>query len=199
MMRPHVLTRRHGVVIPQPRLPRTRLSGTDPVIRRRTPKDLAAATRLLRLVYFADHYPVRWPESPRAWLDDEGVMDAWVAQRQGELLGHVTISRVGLDEVSKDRWREMTGRDADQLGGVSRLFVRPSARGQGIGTTLLDVAAAGIRARGRMPVLDVVSGNRDAIRLYEKQGWRLLDMRPWGDRSSTLRMYCFAQPGPAQR
>jgi GNAT superfamily N-acetyltransferase len=196
MVRPHVLTRPHAGLVPQRRAGAARPAPSEPTVRRRSGRELAAAARLLRLVHYDGPYPVHWPDAPRAWLDHEGVTGAWVAERLGELLGHVAISQVGLDEVSGERWREMTGRDPATLGAVTRLFVRPSARGRGIGTTLLDVAVEGIRAGGRLPVLEVVSVSREAIGLFEGQGWRLLDVRSWGDRTSTMRLYCFALPGP---
>ena len=166
-------------------------------IRRRRPKDLPACARLLRVVYAEGQYPVYWPEAPRAWLADEEVIGAYVAERQGELLGHVAISRVGLDPVSAMRWREITGRSPSELAGVSRLFVRPRVAGAGIGSALLEVAVAEIRARGLRPVLEVVTASRDAIALYEARGWRLAGMFDWGRHSDRLRiLYYTAPPAP---
>ena len=163
-------------------------------IRRRKPNDLAACARLLRVVYSERHYPLSWPDQPRAWLSGEGVLDAWVAEHQGEMLGHVAISRVGLDEVSDLRWREITGRQPSELARVSRLFVRPRVRRQGIGGALLDVAVGEIRARGLEPVLVVSSASTDAISLFEDRGWRLLSMDPWRAQPDRLRICCYALP-----
>lgn len=160
-------------------------------VRRRRSRDLGPCARLLRVVYAEGQYPVHWPDAPRAWLDGEDVIDAWVAERQGEILGHVAISRVGGDAVSELRWRELTGHRPAELAGVSRLFVRPRVRGQGVGTALLDVALGEIRARGLVPVLEVVGASRDAIRLYEERGWRLLAMYPWGE---DLHIYYYGAP-----
>ncbi|HET7356476.1 MAG TPA: GNAT family N-acetyltransferase [Nocardioidaceae bacterium] len=166
-------------------------------IRRRRPKDVPACARLLRLVYAERQYPVYWPEAPRAFLADDEVIAAWVAERHGEMLGHVAISRVGLDPASAMRWREITGRSPSELGGVSRLFVRPKAAGEGIGSALLEVAVAEIRARGLLPVLEVVTASRDAIALYEARGWRLVGMYDWGHRADRLRiLYYTAPPAP---
>lgn len=163
-------------------------------IRRRKPKDLGACARLLRVVFSEKQYPVRWPDAPRAWLSDEDVIDAWIVERQREILGHIAISKVGLDAVSALRWREVTGHATSDLAGVSRFFVRPRVRGQGIGAALLDVAVAEIRARGLTPVLDVVSASKDAIRLYEERGWRLLAMDPWGEKAERLELFYYASP-----
>jgi len=146
------------------------------------------------VVFCEGQYPVYWPDAPRAWLNDDEVLDAWVVERQGEILGHVAISKVGLDAVSALRWREVTGCEPSELAGVSRLFVRNRFRGQGLGAALLDVAVAEIRARGLIPVLDVVGASEDAIKLYEDIGWRQLAMYPWGEKAAKLRIYYYAAP-----
>ena len=163
-------------------------------IRRRRPKDLGQCARLLRMVFAEGQYPVHWPDSPRAWLEDQDVIDAWVLERRGEILGHVAVSKVGTDRVSRLRWREVTGRDPSELAGVSRLFVRPQVLGQGVGSGLLDVAVAEIRSRGLVPVLDVVSASKDAIELYEARGWRRIAMYPWGDKAEDLQIFYYAAP-----
>ncbi|MGH3509142.1 MAG: GNAT family N-acetyltransferase [Nocardioidaceae bacterium] len=167
---------------------------TDDGIRRRTTKDLGACARLLRIVSYQDRYPYHWPDAPRAWLSDGDVIDAWVAEHLGQLLGHVAISRVGTGGVSEARWREITARDPSELAAVSRLFVRPRNRGAGIGAALLKTATDEIRGRGLTPVLEVVSINEAAINLYVGQGWRLLAMDPWGPNAERLRVFCYAGP-----
>jgi GNAT superfamily N-acetyltransferase len=163
-------------------------------LRRRRDHDLGAAARLLRVVSNEDGYPSTCPEHPRAWLADVGVLDAWVVERQGELLGHVAVSRVGTDPVSALRWREVMGRDPSDLGGVSRMYVRARVRREGIGSALLDAAVTDIRRRGLVPVLDVVSVNDAAVRLYEDRGWRLVGMFPWGDRAERQQLFYYAAP-----
>jgi GNAT superfamily N-acetyltransferase len=163
-------------------------------LRRRRPRDLAACARLLRLVYYESRYPVLWPDAPRAWLDDRDVLAAWVVERQDEVLGHVAISTVGADSVSAYRWREMTGHEPTELAAVSRLFVRPRVRRQGLGGALLDEAVTEAQRRGLLPVVQVLDAHHEAIRLYEGRGWRLLSMDQWGDRSERRRVHCYAAP-----
>lgn len=163
-------------------------------IRRRRAGDLPACAHALRLVAAQDQYPVYWPDSPRSWLEGEDVIDAWVMERHGEILGHVAISQVGREAGEALRWREITGHEPAELAGVSRLFVRPRARGQGIGSALLDVAVAEIQARGRLPVLDVVSASEDAVKLYDDRGWRRRASYPWGDKADGLEILYYVAP-----
>lgn len=166
-------------------------------VRRRRSKDLAPAARLLRVVHAEGRYPVPWPDSPRAWLDGDDVLDAWVLESQGEMLGHIAVVKVGLDPVTALRWREVTAREPSELAGISRFFVRHKARGKGIGSALLDVAVADIRARGLVPVIDVTSASPDAIRLLESRGWRMIAMYPMNEKDSDLTTYFYAAPAEA--
>ena len=157
-----------GGAIPQQRRRATVKSTGVRGLRRRRQKDVAACARLLRVVHYESHYPEELLDAPRAWLCDDDVIDAWVVERQDEILGHVAISRVGHDSTSRYRWREMTGREATELAAVSRLFVRPKARGLGLGSALLEAAVTEVRAQGLSPVLQVVDGHADAVRLFEE-------------------------------
>lgn len=186
----------HRADSPQEAAGRQPAPGGTPVkgIRRRKPKDLPGCASLLGLVYKTGEYPVHWPHAPRSFLADDEVIDAWVYERGGEIHGHVAISKVGLDTLSALRWRELTGHEPSELAGITRFFVRPRLQGQGIGTALFGVAVAGIRARGLVPVLDVVSESRHAIKLYEDLGWRLRATYPWGEEGEELQMFYYEAP-----
>jgi GNAT superfamily N-acetyltransferase len=164
-------------------------------IRQRRNKDLGACARLMHVVFYADHYPEQWPDAPRRWLADDSVLDAWVAEELGEILGHVAISRVTGDTRDALRWREVTGHDPAELACVSRFFVRPRVRGEGIGTALLDVASAAIASRGLMPVLDAVAREPARFRVLEDRGWKMvaLDPLPGGDRRMQRYRYAAAR------
>lgn len=158
-------------------------------VRHRRPKDVPACARLLRVVHDQDGYPLDWPDAPRAWLAGEHLLEAWVAERQGEILGHVAIAPVGVEGVSRFRWQETTGRTHAELVAVTMLFVRPRVRGQGIGTALLAVAADGIGARGLLPVIEVVG--EPAMKLLDSRGWRRVatDPLPGGRDRSRVHLY----------
>jgi GNAT superfamily N-acetyltransferase/predicted DCC family thiol-disulfide oxidoreductase YuxK len=179
-------------------LPVRTTTGAEPLpdrqvkgLRRRRGGDLGACVRLLRVVFYEDRYPSSWPDGARSWLDGDDVVDAWVVERQGEILGHVAVTHTALEPLSALRWRELTGQPPDRLAAVSRLFVRPQARREGIGTALLDVALNSIRDRGLTPVLEVVSAWEDAVGLVESRGWRLVAMYPWGDPEERLQLFYY--------
>lgn len=162
-------------------------------VRPRRDRDVGACARLLGVVYCADHYPDRLPGSAHAWLVHD-VLDAWVAERHGLMLGHVATGRVGTDPLSAGRWREITGRSPEHLLGVSRLFVRRSERGKGIGTALLATAASHARARGLVPVLETVSESRTAIPALRDAGWQLLAVDDRDARADRWRVHRYAGP-----
>lgn len=170
--------------------PRPRVKG----IRRRKPGDLAMTGRLLDVVHYDARYPALRPESPRTWLDHPDVYDAWVCERVGRILGHVAISDVARDSLSALRWRETTEHAPSDLMAVSRFFVRPTARQQGIGSALLDVATTAIRHEGRQPVLEMISGRRDGFPFLANRGWRLVAIDPWGPRDRHLYICRYMAP-----
>jgi ribosomal protein S18 acetylase RimI-like enzyme len=92
-----------------------------------------------------------------------------LAERDAELIGYaaVAVSPAG-ETLTPDTWA--TG---DRLAEVETLYVVPGARGDGVGSALLDRIDAELAAAG---VDDVMIGaivtNVDAIRLYERRGFR---------------------------
>jgi len=139
------------------------------VLRARAPGDLDGCVAMLRRVHEISGYPSGWPSDPGRWLTPARQAAAWVAEDDGTLAGHVALVR-GMRAPCLLR---ATGRDAGQLGGITRLFVDPVARRKGLARALLDAAADHARTRGLQPVLDVVAGSEAAIALYERSGWQL--------------------------
>jgi GNAT superfamily N-acetyltransferase len=140
------------------------------LIRPREDRDLAACAELVRDVHAADRYPRYLPEDIRRFLVQEDAYRAWVADLDGQVVGHVALTPRGLEQslkVASDALNMPPG----QLAVVARLFVAPKARGQGAGRQLLDAATAEARARGLQPVLDVDKDLTAAIALYESRGW----------------------------
>jgi GNAT superfamily N-acetyltransferase len=181
-------------VDPPPHEAHARGVGLPDGIRPRTARDVPACARLLRVVAGEHQYPARWPEAPRSWLSGPDVLDAWVCEVQGEILGHVAVATLPRNGISRVRWQEITGLEASELARISRLFVRRKVRRRGIATDLLDVAVDDVHRRGLMPVIDVVSTSVDGIAFLERRGWRLLAVDPWGSATERHRVHFYAAP-----
>ncbi len=112
-----------------------------------------------------DHgYPVN-PAYVRAdFLAGGDELGAWVAEHDGELVGHVAL--LAPSGVSAPLWRAATGRHDDGIAVVSRLF----SRARGAGSVLLTWAVQAARDAGRAPVLEV---ERDSAArgFYLRRGW----------------------------
>lgn len=142
-------------------------------VRPRRRRDLPTCTRLMHRAFFEGQFPGTRRNAPREWIDGPEVLAAYVAERDGEIVGHVAVTQVGLDGPAGLRWREVTGHPVADLAGVGQLFVRPSFRGQGVGRSLVDAAIADIRSRGLVPVLEVVTHESLAPAYAHDHGWRL--------------------------
>ena len=128
---------------------------TAPRLRRS--EDIDECVAALHAVHLRDGYPVRWPTDPARWLSPLGLRAAWVALDAEGVAGHVLL-------------RDDRRGDAGALE-VGRLFVRPSARRQGLAVRLLDVCRDEAASLDRDLVLETVDGSA-AIHLYESTGWR---------------------------
>jgi GNAT superfamily N-acetyltransferase len=139
-------------------------------VRARGPEDVPALVQVLTEQQPGSGYPLRWPlpfPVERFIVRSYEEM-AWVAERDGHLLGHVLVGRVDDDETAAI----ITAKTGEaELAIVSVLFVAQTARGQGIGKLLLDTAVTWAREHGRMPVLDVVPKHREALQFYRHLGW----------------------------
>lgn len=176
------------------RMPRQRTGASPPLppgIRVRRDRDLSTCARLVRRAFFEGQFPGQHDEDPRLWLADPDVLEAWVGERDGEVVAHVAISRLELDPLSALRWRESTGHVPSDLLAVSRLFVRPRFRGQGIAASLIEVACDEILARGKVPVYEVVTTSSLAPSYSRDHGWRLRSSEPIRDKRKELWIHRF--------
>ena len=162
-------------------------------IRIREATDLAGCVAALRRVHEASGYPSRWPEDPGGWLTPRGFVAAWVAEHDGVIAGHAAlISGVRLQCLLR-----ATGLAPGELGGITRLYVDPSARRQGLAQVLLETATDCALAHGLRPVLDVVADSRPAIALYERVGWQLAGTQTatWANADGTTPVVrCYLRP-----
>jgi mycothiol synthase len=99
----------------------------------------------------------------RSWFDPDGLIMAWQGQRC-----------IGF------HWTKYHAHDSDEVvahepvGEVYVLAVHPQAKGLGLGRVLLDVGLRYLHGRGcRQAVLYVDTANEQAMRLYEREGFRM--------------------------
>ena len=139
-------------------------------LRVRREGDLDACEHLARVVHAADGYPPRCADDLRVFVSAADALGAWVAESENGIVGHVALmprsSRVVMGVGSA-----ATGRPPEQLCVVARLFISPTDRNAGIGSSLLALASNAGLARGLRPILDVATHLDNAIRLYERAGW----------------------------
>jgi GNAT superfamily N-acetyltransferase len=140
------------------------------LIRPRRDSDIAACAVLVREVHALDRYPRFLPEDLGAFLGLPGAYGCWVADRSGQIAGHVALLPRSVPSALQIASSALN-RPADQLAVIARLFVSPQARGKGTGRRLLDTATAEAVSRGLRPVLDVDTNLAPAIALYENSGW----------------------------
>lgn len=108
-------------------------------------------------------WPLRRAEYTTWLAEDDGFVA--VARRDGDAVGYAVVS---IAEGPDDMW--VTG---DRIAEVQSLCVRPSERSAGIGTALLNAIEAELgRASVRDIQIAVLATNADALRLYERRGFR---------------------------
>jgi ribosomal protein S18 acetylase RimI-like enzyme len=111
----------------------------------------------------------------QAWKEHERLMEEWLgaepdsfvlaAQQADRYVGYAFV-RVRPSALFAVSWSA-----SDPLAELAILAVLPEARGRGIGSALLDAVEARLRElRIEDMVIDVITTNTDAMRLYERRG-----------------------------
>ncbi|MFD3617129.1 GNAT family N-acetyltransferase [Streptomyces sp. NPDC058676] len=156
--------------------------------------DLAGAAAALTEVHATDGYPVEGVEHPKAWLRSADVMAAWVGELDGAIVGHVAVMRPhGEDAVSM--WIRKSGESEDRIAVLARLFVVKTARKHALGKSLTQAAMSYGHEHGLRLVLDVMTKDTAAMRLYERLGWQEIGRTShrYGDGQS-IDAVCYAAP-----
>jgi len=93
-----------------------------------------------------------------------------LAERDGRLLGYAMVAaEPDGARLWSDAWPV-----AERVAELETIVVAPAERGRGIGSHLLDVADTELARRGIGDmVIGAVPGNRGALALYERRGFRL--------------------------
>ena len=158
---------------------------TPPTVRRRRPSDLPGLGRDLLEQQPRTRYPFRdpLPVSTDVFLHDEDALGAFVAEIDGDVVGHV--GRTGPAHGFPDSVRmnevcaQAHGCAVEELSYVSGLFTAERAVGRGVGRALLAAIVADMRAAGHRPCLEVLPHHAGARHLYLSTGWRdVLGIRP---------------------
>ncbi|MFF4803632.1 GNAT family N-acetyltransferase [Streptomyces sp. NPDC001351] len=166
------------------------------LVRPRTDGDLPACVEALAAVHRHSGYPVNWPDRPADWLTTHAQLTAWVAELDGHVVGHLSLSRAAEGDAAPALWAAREGVGVDVTAVVGRLFVSPAARGHGLGGALVARAVEEAWTLGLHPVLDVVDSDAAATALYERLGWELLDVveQHWAPQQ-VVSLRCYAAPG----
>jgi GNAT superfamily N-acetyltransferase len=108
----------------------------------------------------------------------DGAFDAWV-QSMTPLLGRFSVVVLGVEAGQYAGF--VAGRTRNlppyfgtgQVGAISEVFVGEPWRGQGLGRRLVERAVEWYRQQEISRVeLQVVSGNPEAVKFYERLGWQ---------------------------
>lgn len=145
----------------------------DLLTRPRRDDDLSSLAEILVRQQPETRYPFRWPQErgPEDFIRRANELEAWVAELDGAVVGHVALQSVADDDELGEIWSTAHGVTVAQLRCISVLFADRRLARRGIGSSLLSRATERALAEGGAPVLDVVAEHRDARRLYAGQGW----------------------------
>lgn len=161
------------------------MTGRTPTVRRRRPEDLPGLGRDLLEQQPRTRYPFRdpLPVSTDVFLHAEDALGAFVAEIDGDVVGHVgrTGPAHGFPDAARmnEACARAHGCAVEELSYVSGLFTAERALGRGVGRLLLDAIVADMRAAGHRPCLEVLPHHAGARHLYLSTGWRdVLAIRP---------------------
>ena len=168
---------------------------SDLDIRPTIPADLDALADVLVEVHAADGYPVEGVDDPRAWLSLSDPVGQWTALVDGRPVGHVAIVPLPKESEAPDLLRALEYGAIGPVGVLVRLFVAPAARGASIGHELMEVAERQARALGLGLTMEVMEKDQDALRLYERRGWRRIGtFEHFYDRDLSVRAVALVAP-----
>ena len=165
------------------------------LIRTRGDEDVDECVALLQRVHDKEGYP-RGTTNFKNFLT-HAVADAWVAELDSKIVGHVAVSAARDSDFAVSTWRRVHTADSNTISIVERLFVDPDARRAGTAAALLETAASNGRASGQRLVLFALVANQAAIRLYRRLGWEEYGTGSWrfGENlEKEMDAICFASP-----
>lgn len=164
------------------------------LIREKTESDTDSCVALLLAVHRVDGYPRFLPAKVLDFISPGYESSSWVAEKDGEVVGHVALHVAAVDPTLLAAQRA-TGLPPEGLAVLARLLVAPNARRAGLGRELLDLATSHARSRGQRAVLDVVQSAHAPIALYEAAGWtRIEPLRLKVSEMTALDLWVYLSP-----
>ena len=179
---------------------------TNITTRPRLPSDLPSCASLLARVYEKDRYPVQGVSNAIEFLSSPSTLASWVTVVAGEdtpasppnanaedraekkdenkdetleILAHISLSLP--PPTSADPavvlWRSQ---NSEPVAVLERLFVDPTARGQGLAEKLMRTVTEKAEKRGLRCVLFALVKDVGAMRLYERVGWKEFGREMYG-------------------
>lgn len=145
----------------------------DLLTRPRRDVDLPTLIDILARQQAETQYPFHWPPdgAPELFLRRPSEREAWVAELDGIVVGHVAIQSVADDALGRIG-AAAHGVPITELRCISVLYADRRMPRRGIGSALLARATEQALADGGAPVLDVVAESPEAVQLYLSRGWR---------------------------
>lgn len=132
-------------------------------IRQARAADIPVLVALMQAFYAEADYVLGAEPAARAFgalLADERLGAVWMAEEDGEPVGHLVMTVCFSMEYGGSR------------GFIDDLYVRPGARGRGVGAALLTAARTSAEQRGvRALHVEVGPDNDTARRLYGRAGY----------------------------
>ena len=162
-------------------------------IRTREPADVKLCVGVLAQVHQTSGYPTNWPADPPSWLTPSGTVEAWVASSdEVAVAGHVLLRQLPASPLGQP------------VAEVSRLFVAPAARRQGVAQALLQQTLHWATANDQDLVLEVTDNLQPAQALYEQAGFNrsATNQADWTTPAGhpvTLYKYSWNQSRPTHR
>lgn len=154
-------------------------------VRPRRPEDLPGLGVDLLEQQPRTRYPFRdpLPVSTEAFLHADDALGAFVAEVEGDVVGHVCRTGPAHGFADAGRMNEACARAhgcaVEELSYVSSLFVALRGMRRGAGRALLAEIVADARRAGHRPCLEVLPHHAGARQLYLSTGWRdVLAVRP---------------------
>ena len=166
-------------------------------IRPRTKDDIDGCIALLDHIQRTEGYPQGIGDL-RLFLNSDDINQAWVASdgATNDIVGHISTYNPTKD-LAIELWKKLYPQNTESITVLSRLFVLPSYRKEGIAAKLVEAVVSWSIEQGIRLLLWVVVANEAAIRLYDRLGWIRFGTTVYTyEDGQTMEAICFASPVP---